>query len=121
MGLFDDIEEKFSVIEDGRYVVKIDDYRRETTKKGTKPIRWELSLIDGGKGQLPTKFSHVESNAGFQILLRELRNLGFKKPRTTIELENLLENLKGSLVEIDVITKDVDLDLREVTFIKRVY
>lgn len=121
MGMFDDLFEKFTEIEDGNYVVKIEGFTREKTKNNVWPIRWQLKAVDEVKGVLPTKFNHVESDVGFRILLNELKQLGFQKPKTPKELESILHSLIGALVEVEIFTTDQEADYRVVRFVRRVY
>lgn len=121
MGLFDDIEEKFQELPDGYYVVKIEGYSRERTVHGAKPLKWQLTLMSDDQKQLPTKFSHIETNAGFHILLRELKELGFQKPKDAKELEDVLNQLIGSLVEVHVTTTNKEEGYRDVKLIRKLY
>ncbi|MGN1401899.1 MAG: hypothetical protein ACI4XL_10390 [Bacillus sp. (in: firmicutes)] len=119
MGLFEDIEERFHELPDGYYVVKIEDFSRDKTINGARPLKWSLRLIEEGPGELPAKFSHIETNAGFHILLRELRELGFHKPQNAKELEEILQSLKGSLVEIRLVTTNKAEGYRDIKLIRR--
>ncbi|RFU63463.1 hypothetical protein [Peribacillus glennii] len=121
MGLFDDINPKFQELEDGRYIVRIEDYRREKTVHNMTPIRWDLKLMNESPLILPTKFSHIQTDAGFQILMRELKNLGYAKPASARECEEILSDLKGSIVEVSVFTTNKYQDYREVRFLRKLY
>ncbi|MGM9928223.1 MAG: hypothetical protein ACI35P_09760 [Bacillus sp. (in: firmicutes)] len=121
MGLFDDIEEKFLELSDGCYVVKVEGYSREKTIHGARPIMWQLQLMNEEHMQLPTKFSHIENNAGFHILLRELKELGFPKPRNTKELEEILNSLIGCLLEVQVTTTNKEEGYRDIKLIRKLY
>lgn len=121
MGLFDDIDQKFQELEDGRYIVRIEDYRREKTVHNMKPIRWDLKLMNESPLILPSKFSHIETDAGFQILMRELKNLGYAKPGSAEEFEEILKALKGAIVEVSVTTTNKDQGYREVRFLRKLY
>lgn len=118
MGLFDDLHEKFEVLEDGRYLVKVVGFTREKTKNGARPIRWNLELLNEVKGSLPPKFSHVETDAGFRILMDELRKLGLGKPKNAAELEEACNRLKGRIVEINLFTTNQAEGYREIRFIR---
>ncbi|MDQ7863727.1 hypothetical protein RCO48_29715 [Peribacillus frigoritolerans] len=65
MGEFDDINMKFQELEDGRYIVRIEGYKREKTIHQTKPIRWDLKLMNESPLILPVKFSHIENECRF--------------------------------------------------------
>lgn len=119
MEMFEDLKDKFHELEDGRYLVRIDGYCRERTKNDTRPIRWELALINEVKGTMPTKFSHVETDIGFRILMDELKRLGYSKPKTPHELEAILNDLKGSFIEIGLFTTDRVEGYREIRFIRK--
>ncbi|MGG5253130.1 hypothetical protein ACQYAD_06505 [Neobacillus sp. SM06] len=119
MGLFDDVEEKFYDIEDGRYLVRIEGFYREKTKNGLRPIRWDLVLINDAKGALPTKFSHIETDGGFRILMDEIKRLGYEKPKSARELEAVLNDLRGSYVEISLFTTDFQEGYRDVRFLRK--
>ncbi|PLS16485.1 hypothetical protein CVD28_15465 [Bacillus sp. M6-12] len=121
MGLFEDIKEKFNELEDGRYVVRVEGFKRDKTIRNSNPIRWELSLMNDYSAQLPAKFSHVETNAGFQILLRELKNLGYSKPGSAEEFEEILNSLRGAIVEVSVTTTNKEEGYREVKFLRKLY
>ncbi|PLT34388.1 hypothetical protein [Bacillus sp. V5-8f] len=121
MGLFDDINPKFKELEDGRYIVRIEAFSREKTVHNMRPIRWELKLMNESPLVLPTKFSHIETDAGFQILMRELKNLGYAKPASARELEDILSDLKGSIVEVSVFTTNKYENYRDVRFLRSVY
>ncbi|WP_153126213.1 hypothetical protein [Peribacillus tepidiphilus] len=121
MGLFDDIEEKFMELEDGNYVVRIDGFSRERTVTGAKPLRWELTLLNDHSSPLPTKFSHIETNAGFQILLRELKSLGYNKPANSRELEEILNSLIGCIVEVHLNTTNREEGYREIKLLRKLY
>lgn len=121
MGIFDDIEEKFLEIPDGHYVVKVEGCTREKTIHGARPLKWQLKLMSDDHIQLPTKFSHIETNAGFHILLRELKELGYQKPQNAGELEDILNSLKGSLLEVHVITTNKEEGYRDIKFIRKLY
>jgi hypothetical protein len=121
MGLFDDLADKFAELEDGKYVVKIEGYVRERTKNNLMPIRWNLTLVDDTKGLLPTKFSHVDHDVGFRILMNELKALGYKKPKSPAEFEAILQSLIGCLVEVELITTDREEEFRMVRFVRKVY
>ncbi|WP_142919156.1 hypothetical protein [Peribacillus saganii] len=121
MGLFEDIEAKFNELEDGRYVVRVDGFKRDKTITNMNPIRWSLSLMNDYSAQLPAKFSHIETNAGFQILLRELKSLGYPKPKSAEEFEKILNSLKGSIVEVSVTTTNKEEGYREVKFLRKLY
>jgi hypothetical protein len=116
MSIFEDIRNKFVEISDGNYIVRVEGYMREETRTKAKPIRWHLTLIDDVTGILPTKFSHVETDGGFNILRRELKSLGFN-PSSPEELEEALSLLKGKLVEIELNT---DGDYRNIRFIRKI-
>lgn len=120
MTLFDDVEDKFYELEDGRYLVRIEAYYREKTKNGLRPIRWELTLMNDVKGILPTKFSHIETDGGFRILMDEIRRLGYEKPKTPRELEAILNDLRGSFIEIGLFTTDFLEGYREVRFLRKI-
>lgn len=119
MGLFDDVEEKFMELPDGHYIVKVEGYSREKTVHGTRPLKWQLKLMSDESIQLPTKFSHIENNAGFHILLRELKELGFPKPQNAKELEELLNSLIGSLLEVQIITTNKEEGYREIKLVRK--
>ncbi len=121
MDLFEDIEEKFQELPDGAYVVKVEGYSREKTIHGARPLKWRLALMNEGGGELPTKFSHIETNAGFHILIRELKELGFEKPKDAKELEAILNILLGSLLEVHVITTNKDEGYRDVKLIRKLH
>ncbi|WP_110929237.1 hypothetical protein [Bacillus massiliglaciei] len=121
MGEFDDIENKFQELEDGRYIVRIEGYKRESTINQTKPIRWDLKLMNDSPYILPMKFSHIETDAGFQILMRELKQLGFSKPRSTREFEDVLSSLLGSIIEINLVTTNEKENYRDIRFVRRLY
>ncbi|MDQ0217276.1 hypothetical protein ELQ35_07925 [Peribacillus cavernae] len=121
MDLFDDINEKFQELEDGKYIVRIESFRREKTGHNMKPIRWELKLMNESPLILPSKFSHIETDGGFQILMRELKNLGYSKPCSAREFEEILTSLKGSIVEVSVTTTNKDEGYREVRFLRKLY
>ncbi|WP_019242496.1 MULTISPECIES: hypothetical protein [Bacillus] len=121
MGIFDDIEEKFQEIPDGHYVVRVEGYSREKTIHGAKPLKWQLKLMHDEDIQLPTKFSHIETNAGFHILLRELKELGYQKPQNARELEDILNSLIGCLLEIYVVTTNKEEGYRDVKLIRKLY
>ncbi|OCA85616.1 hypothetical protein A8F94_12100 [Bacillus sp. FJAT-27225] len=119
MGIFDDVKEKFDELEDGRYLVRIDGFSREKTVNNTRPIKWELTLINEVKGRLPAKFSHIETDGGFRILMEEIKRLGYAKPKSPAELEDILINLKGTYAEIGLFTTDKIEGYREVRFIRK--
>ncbi|MFJ7639310.1 hypothetical protein ACQKL0_05205 [Peribacillus sp. NPDC097264] len=121
MGDFDDIHMKFQELEDGIYIVRIEGYKREKTIHQTKPIRWELKLMNESPLILPVKFSHIETDAGFQILMRELKNLGHSKPRNAREFEEVMTDLLGSIVEVSLTTTNKEEGYREVRFLRRLY
>ena len=121
MGLFEDIEEKFRELPDGFYVVKVEGFSREKTIHGARPLKWQLKLMNDGNNQLPTKFSHIETNAGFHILIRELKELGFHKPQNAKELEDILQSLVGSLLEVNVMTTNKEEGYRDIKFIRKLY
>ncbi|WP_050614597.1 hypothetical protein [Bacillus testis] len=119
MSLFDDIEEKFRELPDGRYVVKVEGYSREKTIHGARPIKWQLRLMSDDPSQLPLKFSHIENNAGFHILMRELKELGYDKPKDAKELEILLNKLIGSLLEVQLSTTNKEEGYRDIKFLRK--
>ena len=121
MGEFDDINMKFQELEDGRYIVRIEGFKREKTIHQTKPIRWDLKLMNESPLILPMKFSHIETNAGFQILMRELKSLGFSKPRSAKEFEEVMAELLGSIVEVSLTTTNKEEGYREIRFLRRLY
>ena len=121
MGEFDDIEMKFQELEDGRYIVRIEGFKREKTIHQTKPIRWELKLMNESPLILPVKFSHIETDAGFQILMRELKNLGYAKPKKAGEFEEVLNDLRGSIVEVALTTTNKEEGYREIRFLRKLY
>lgn len=106
MALFDDVKDKFYELEDGRYLVRIEGFYREKTKNGLTPIRWDLALMNDVKGTFPTKFSHIESDGGFRILMDEIKRLGYEKPKSPRELEAVLNDLRGCYIEIGLFTTD---------------
>jgi hypothetical protein len=116
MSLFEDLREKFIEIADGNYIVRVEGYTREKTRTNVKPIRWELTLIDDVKGSLPTKFSHIESDGGFNILRRELKQLGFT-PSSPEEFEAALNDLIGRLVEVEINTVG---EFRNIRFLRKI-
>lgn len=115
MSIFDDLRNRFVRLEDGKYVVRIENYIYEQTRNAQRPIRWDLTLIDQKQGYLPTKFSNVHSDVGFEILLKELVQLGFRRPTTPEELEANLNFLVGKLVEIELYSEG---EFRNIRFIK---
>lgn len=119
MSLFDDVKDKFYNLEDGRYLVRVEGFHREKTKNGLRPIRWDLTLMNNVKGALPTKFSHVETDGGFRILIDELKRLGYEKPKSPEELEAILHELRGSYIEIGLYTTDFFEGYREVRFLRK--
>jgi hypothetical protein len=119
LALFEDIVDKFYELEDGRYLVRIDGFYREKTKNDSRPIRWDISLMNEVKGTLPTKFSHIETDGGFRILMDELKRLGYSKPKSPEELEAILNDLKGCFIEIGLFTTDRSEGYREVRFIRK--
>lgn len=121
MGIFDDLEEKFQELPDGYYVVRVEGYSREKTIHGVKPLKWQLKLMNEESGQLPTKFSHIETNAGFHILLRELKELGISKPKNANEFEEVLNSLIGCLLEVHVSTTNKEEGYRDVKLIRKLY
>lgn len=121
MSLFDDLEEKFLELPDGYYVVRVDGYSRDKTIHGLRPLKWQLKLMSEESGQLPTKFSHIENNAGFHILLRELKELGISKPQNASHLEEALNSLIGSLVEVHVVTTNKEEGYRDVKMLRKLY
>lgn len=118
MSIFNNIKNKFIVIQDGRYAVRVEGYTYEKTQNNVMPIRWELKLMEDIKGVLPTKFSHVETDAGFEILMNELVQIGFLRPVSPEELESTLNSLIGKLVEVEIQT---DGDYRNIRFIRKLY
>ncbi|MGM9923272.1 MAG: hypothetical protein ACI35R_03340 [Bacillus sp. (in: firmicutes)] len=121
MGIFDDLEEKFLELPDGRYIAKVEGYSREKTIHGARPLKWQLKLMGEESAQLPTKFSHIETNAGFHILLRELKELGYNKPGNAEELEHILQSLAGSLVEVQIRTTNKEEGYRDVKLLRKLY
>lgn len=119
MTMFDDLKEKFYELEDGRYLVRINGFQRERANHNSKPIRWDLTLMNDVKGTLPVKFSHVETDGGFRILMEEIKRLGYTRPKQPEELEEILNDLKGSFVEIGLFTTDRIEGYREVRFIRK--
>jgi hypothetical protein len=115
MSMFDDIWDKFQRLEDGFYSVRIEDYIRKPTRFGDRPIRWVLTVLDDVKGILPTKFSHIESEGGFKLLLSELKQLGLH-PTNPHELEQALNSLKGAMIEVALFT---DGDHQNIRFVRR--
>jgi hypothetical protein len=108
---FDDIWDKFQRLEDGFYTVRIEDYVRKTTMNGDKPIRWVLTVVDDVRGILPTKFSHIETEGGFKLLLNELKQLGLR-PTNPDELQKGLDSLIGETVEIALFTENEHQNIR---------
>ncbi|WP_053366022.1 hypothetical protein [Bacillus sp. FJAT-27245] len=119
MNQFEDIKEKFDELEDGRYLVRIDGFSREKTVNGARPIKWDLTLMNEVKGTLPVKFSHIETDGGFRILMEEIRRLGYSKPKSPEEFEAVLTSLKGTFAEIGLFTTDRIEGYREVRFIRK--
>lgn len=119
MTMFDDLAEKFYELEDGRYLVRIDGFQRERNNHKANPIRWDLTLMNEVKGTLPLKFSHVESDGGFRVLMEEIKRLGYTRPKNPRELEATLNDLKGSFVEVGLFTTDRIEGYREVRFIRK--
>jgi hypothetical protein len=116
VSMFEDLRNKFVEIADGNYIVRIEGFMREKTRNLTKPIRWDLTIIDDVRGSLPTKFSHIETDGGFNILRRELKQLGYR-PSSPEELEHALNDLKGKLVEVELLT---DGEYRNIRFVRRI-
>lgn len=121
MSEFDDIQSKFQELEDGNYIVRIEGYKREKTISHAKPIRWQLKLMNEKDLYLPVKFSHIETNAGFHILMRELKKLGFDKPKSVEEFEKTLDRLVGMIVEVKVMTTNEEEGYRDVRFLRKLY
>ncbi|MFS0782492.1 hypothetical protein [Bacillus sp. 1P06AnD] len=119
MGLFDDVEDKFKELQDGSYVVKVEGFSREQTIHGAKPIMWQLRLMSNDQGQLPLKFSHIENNAGFHILMRELKDLGYGKPANSQEFEAIIHSLVGCLLEIQLTTTNKEEGYRDIKFLRK--
>jgi hypothetical protein len=70
-------------------------------------------------GTLPPKFSHIETDGGFRILMEEIKRLGYPKPKSPEELEATLIDLKGTYAEIGLFTTDKIEGYREVRFIRK--
>ena len=113
MSIFDHLREKFTVLKDGKYIVRVDGYVYEKTRNDQRPIRWDLRLMENIEGVLPSKFDHVESDIGFEILMNQIVQMGFLRPETPEELEATLNSLIGKLVEVEVKT---DGEYRNVYF-----
>lgn len=119
MTLFEDVEDKFHELEDGRYLVRIEGFYREKTKNGLRPIRWDLALVNDVKGNLPTKFTHVETDGGFRILMEEIKRLGYERPKTPRELEAIMNDLRGCYIEVGLFTTDEREGYRDVRFLRK--
>lgn len=121
MGMFDDIGQMFQELEDGRYIVRIENYYRKKTNHNLNPLCWELKLMNESSLVLPMKFSQIETNYGFQILMRELKNLGCLKPTSAAEFEEVLTSLKGAIIEVNITTTKQNEGLRDIRFLRKLY
>ncbi|OIJ15255.1 hypothetical protein BKP35_05245 [Anaerobacillus arseniciselenatis] len=86
-------------LEDGRYVVLVEDVNISTVADGKRPLCWELKVVRSGRKL--QKFHWIEKAGGVGILITDLQNLGMRHitPDNAI---NACNSLIGKKIEINV-------------------
>ncbi len=86
-------------LDDGRYIVFVEDVNISTVSDGKRPLCWELKIVNSGRKL--QKFHWVEKAGGVGILITDLENLGMRQitPENAI---NACNSLIGTKIEISV-------------------
>lgn len=98
-------------LDDGNYVVEIEDVSMVTVSDGRRPLCWNL-YIQGSERRIQ-KYHWIDREGGVNILINDLESLG-----TTISPKNIVDtcnNLIGSKIEVNL---EFDGEFQNITFLR---
>lgn len=101
-------------LDDGRYIVFVEDVNLSTVADGKKALCWELKIASSGRKL--QKFHWIEKAGGVWILITDLENLGIRQitPENAISCCN---SLIGSKIEVKI---EYNSEYQNIYFLRRV-
>lgn len=101
-------------LDNGHYIVQIEDVNLDTVTDGRRPVRWELKVKDT-KRKLK-KLHWIDTEGGVNLLISDLSRLGINATR-----ENAItycNSLIGVTIEIEVMH---DGEYENINFLRRIH